>query len=209
MPDFDESRLEQLGPKAVPLADVKPGVDYAIVLTTPAGLARYVLGDVVRFLSTAPPRLVYVGRTSMRLGAFGEKLTERELTEALVTLCHRRNWHIVNFHVAPLLSQDLTGQNRGRHEWWIELKPGTLTTPTGPQMAGELDIDLQRLNEDYAMRRRSSAIEPPVVRLVMPGVFEHWLRHHHRWGGQQKLERCRADRRVADELAHITNFARD
>ena len=52
MADFDETRLDQLGPKIVPIAGVKPGVDYALLLTTPAGLVRYVIGDVVRFIST-------------------------------------------------------------------------------------------------------------------------------------------------------------
>jgi hypothetical protein len=43
----------------------------------------------------------------------------------------------------------------------------------------------------------------------MPGVFEHWLRFHEKWGGQHKMPRCRSDRLVADEFAHVTNFARD
>jgi len=43
----------------------------------------------------------------------------------------------------------------------------------------------------------------------MPGVFEHWLRFHHKWGGQHKMPRCRSDRLVAEELAKVTNFARD
>jgi len=49
---FDEHNLAHLGEKVVPLEGVAPGVDYALLLTTPAGLFRYVLGDVVRFVST-------------------------------------------------------------------------------------------------------------------------------------------------------------
>jgi hypothetical protein len=188
MADFDESRLEQLGGKAVPLADVKPGIDYALLVTTPAGLARHLVGDVVRFISTEPPRLIYVGRTKLRLNGFGEH---------------------VNFHVAPLAATMMTGQSRGRHEWWIELKPGTLVTPISPQMASELDAELQRLNNNYAARRENGTIEAPTVRLVMPGVFEHWMRYQGKWGGQYRMPRCRSDRLVADELAQVTHFARD
>ena len=209
MSDFDETRLAQLGPKAVPLGGVKTGVDYAVIITTPGGLARYVLGDVVRFISTEPPRVIYSGRTTLQLHSFGEHVCEKELTDALVAVCSRHNWAIVNFHVAPLLSGSLTGQQRGRHEWWLELKPGTVATPTGPQIATGLDAELQRTNPEYAARRRSGIIEPPVVRLVMPGVFEHWLRYQERWGGQHRLARCRNDRAIANELAQITNFARD
>ena len=120
-----------------------------------------------------------------------------------------QGWTIANFHVAPLFDPSLTGANRGRHEWWIELKPGTIKTPTGPQMAAELDTELQRLNADYAARRKGGGLESPTVRLVMPGVFKHWLIFRGKWGGQHKMPRCRSDRVVADELAQVTNFAVD
>jgi hypothetical protein len=208
--EYGETRLEQLGPKAVPLADVKPGVDYVLVLTTPGGLARYLPGDVVRFTSTLPPRLIYVGRTDQRLNTFHELVSEREVSDALVKSCGRRDWTIVNFHVAPLIAPgNLTGQSRGRHEWWVELQPGTVATPTGPQLAVDLDAELQQTNETYAAKRKSGILDAPVVRLVMPGVFEHWLRFHQRLGGQYKVPRCGADRTIADEFAQITSFAQD
>jgi hypothetical protein len=207
--DFDEQHPDLAATRAVPVAGVKTGVDYAVLLTTPAGLARYVLGDVVRFVSTSPPRLIPVGRTRLQLNAMGERLNEKHLTDALVAMCGRQRWTLVNFHVAPLVVSSLTGQQRGRHEWWIELKPGTVATPTGPQIAPQLDSELLRVSEEYAARRRNGTLDMPVVRLVMPGVFEHWLRFHGRWGGLQKSPRCRGDRLVADELAQITNFTRD
>jgi len=209
MTDFDEARLSQLGSKAVPLDGVKPGLDYALVLTTPAGLSRYVIGDVVRFLSVEPPRLIYVGRTKLQLSAFGEHVIEKELTDALLAVCQRHGWQIVNFHVAPMFVSSNTGQRRGRHEWWIELKPGTVQTPTGPLMAAELDLELQRLNDDYEAKRKAGGLDLPVVRLVMPGIFEHWMRLKGKWGGQHKMPRCRSDREVADELLGLTKFTPD
>jgi len=208
--EFEATPLDQVGPRALPLAEVKTGVDYAVLITTPAGLARYALGDVVRFVSTEPPRLVHVGRTALQLTSFGEHVGEKDLTDALVAVVHRHHWTIVNFHVAPLFhAGSLTGNKRGRHEWWLELRPGTVETPTGPAMAAELDAELQRANDSYAARRRAGALDAPTVRLVMPGVFEHWLRFQGRWGGQHKLPRSRNDRQIADELAQVTNFARD
>lgn len=207
--DFDESRLQTLGNKAIPLEDVRVGVDYTVVVTTPAGLCRYALGDMVRFISTEPPRLQWVGRASHQLASFGERLSEKELSDALIAICQRNGWTIVNFHVAPLFTNPLLGTTRGRHEWWVELRPGTTITPTGPQMAVELDLELQRTNSGYDTRRRSHHMEPPVVRLVMPGLFENWMRRHGKWGGQHKLLRCRNDRAVADQLAEIAQFAKD
>jgi hypothetical protein len=179
------------------------------VVTTPAGLARYVIGDIVRFISTEPPRLVYVGRTKHQLNTFGEHMIEKELTDALIAVCRSNGWTIVNFHVAPFPISSTTSRNRGRHEWWVELKPGTLTTPTGPIMAAELDTELMRLSGEYAAKRTANLLEPPFVRLVMPGVFEHWMRYRGKWGGQNKMPRCRNDRLIADELDSSLQFARD
>src|SRR5690606_8422298 len=173
---------------------VQAKTDYVVLVTTPAGLCRYVLGDIVRFVSVSPPRLVLVGRTTLQMNALGEGTHERELTEALTAVCQRHHWRIVNFHVAPYFGAAGAHPTRGCHEWWIELKPGTVETPTGPVIAQELDVELRRSAPRYETRRNAGTLEPPVARLVMPGVFEQWLRDSSRWGGQHKMPRCRSDR---------------
>ena len=210
MEHYHENELTRISGKTVPLEGVRAGVDYALVLTTPAGLTRYVIGDIVRFTSIEPPRLIYVGRTKLQLSAFGEHVIEKELTDSLLAVCQRHRWSITNFHVAPqFINSAIVGQKRGRHEWWIELKPISLKNPTGPVLSAELDIELQRLNDDYQAKRRGGGLEAPNVRLVMPGVFEHWMREKGKWGGQNKMPRCRSDREIADELAQIARFSTD
>jgi hypothetical protein len=206
MPAFDEANLANLGPRAVPLEGVQAGVDYALVLTTPGGLCRYVIGDVVRFLSTDVPRLIYVGRTSLQLSAFGEHVIEKALTDSLLAVCHRHGWTVVNFHVAPVFANTLTGQTRGSHEWWIELRAPTVETPTANVIGPELDAELKQRNDDYLGKRKGGGLAPPVIRLVMPGVFEQWMKKNGRWGGQYKMPRCRSDRTVADQLAELSRF---
>ena len=207
--DYQPDNLHNLGERTIPLEGVSTGVDYVLVLSTPAGLTRYVIGDVVRFTSTDIPRLVYVGRTALQLSAFGEHVIEKELTDALIAVCQRHSWSIVNFHVAPMFSDSAAGQRRGRHEWWIELKPNTTETPTGPVIAIELDVELKRLNDDYEAKRNGGGLDAPIVRLVMPGVFEQWLRSKGKWGGQNKTPRCRSDREIADGLAQVARFHSD
>ena len=206
---YEESRVPDLGSKAVPLSGVAVGVDYALIMTAPSGLARYVVGDVVRFVSLSPARLTYSGRTGLRLNAFGENVSEREVTDALVGVCQRNGWTITNFHVAPIFSRSTMGRVTGRHEWWVELEAGTLITPTGPIIAPEVDAEIKRVNKDYDVKRSSGALEAPFVRLVMPGVFEHWMRYHKKWGGQHKMPRCSSDRKIADELGAALQFAKD
>jgi len=207
--EFDESTVTALGSKAVPLEHVRAGIDYVVLLTTPGGLCRYVLEDVVRFVSVEPPRIMYVGRTKLLLNTFGEHVSEKDLTDSLVAVCHRHNWTITNFHVAPLTSNSLTGQVRGRHEWWVELQPGTNETPTGPVLAGQLDLELCARNANYDTKRKASAIDAPFVRLVMPRFFEHWMRSTGRERGQAKMPRSRNDRAIADELASLACFTPD
>ncbi len=200
---FDETRLPELGAEAVSLAAVQPGVDYVLLMTTPAGLCRYVIGDVVRFVSTQPPRLVYVGRTRLQLSAFGEHVIEKELTDALTTVATRRALTVANFHVAPKFAGGVPTDTRGRHEWWIELKGLPPSAPETHLLALSLDRELQLANDDYEAKRKGGGLELPAVRMVAPGTFEHWMRLHGKWGGQSKMPRCCSDRAIADELATL------
>jgi hypothetical protein len=200
---YDEAARGSLGAAAVPLEGVQPGVDYVLLLTTPAGLCRYVIGDVVRFGSTDVPRLVYAGRTRLQLSAFGEHVIEKELTDALQMVGGRRGWSVANFHVAPVFVDSAAGTRRGRHEWWIELKAAADSGGEDEAVAAELDRELALRNEDYEAKRQGGGLEPPQVQFVPPGTFEQWMREHGKWGGQSKMPRCRSDRKVADALAAL------
>jgi hypothetical protein len=197
---YDEVARSSLGLAAVPLEGVKPGIDYVLLLTTPAGLCRYVIGDIVRFVSTDVPRLVYMGRTRLQLSAFGEHVIEQELTEALQTVGRRHGWSVANFHVAPMFVDSAAGTKRGRHEWWIELKSAPGYGADGAAVAAELDRELALRNEDYEAKRQGGGLEAPQLQFVPPGTFEQWMRDHGKWGGQSKMPRCRSDRDVADAL---------
>jgi len=202
---YDEAALAAAGPRCAPLADVRPGVDYVLVVTTPAGLARCVTGDIVRFTGLGPPRVQFVGRTRHQLAAFEERVGERELTDILLEVCAAHGWTPVNFHVAPLNLRPAPPA-RGAHEWWIELRPGTVKTPTGPFLGGELDRSLARRNIDYATRRADGRLAAPEVRLVMPGTFETWQQAY--WPGlpAAKFPRARSDRAIADSLMAMARF---
>lgn len=204
MTDYDDTLPTHLGRTCVPLAQAKPDIDYALVITTPAGLCRYVVGDIVRFVSIETPRLHFVGRIRQQLAAFDEYVSERELNEALLEVCSTHQWVPVNFHVAPYYRRAGV-KPQGGHEWWIELRPGTVKTPTGPLLAVELDEALARRNPVYNQLRQTLRIEPPIVRLVMPGVFEQWAQKYRTQSGGG-LPCCRPDRLIADQLSDLTRF---
>ena len=207
--DYAPADLATLGPKAVPLPAVMIDQNYLLVLTTPAGLVRHVTGDVVRFTAIQPPRILPIGQIELRLSTFGENLFTRNVIHVLTDLCQIKKWQLTFFHLAPLVNRSELGVSYGSHEWWIELQAGTVDTPTGPIIAAELDQRLQNLHEGYKMRRSKGNLEAPLVRQVMPGAFEHWLRHHNVWGGPHKLPITRNDRKIAESLTEMARFAKD
>ena len=207
--DYDPNDLSASGKKTIPLADVRTKTDYLLIVTTPAGLVRHIVGDVVRFSHLRPHYLYPVGPVDLRLSTFGEDLLARDVTTALLHTCQTNKWQISHFHVAPQVAIQELGKSQGCHEWWVELKPGSQVTPTGPLISAQVDLHLRQENPRYAERRQSGQIGQPLVRLVMPGSFEHWLRHYHLWGGPHKLPATRNDRVIADGLKDLVRFSGD
>jgi len=196
--DYNAGHLD----RAVTIEGARTGQDYVLLLTTPAGLVRYVIGDVIRFVSVEPPRIVYAGRTNLQLSAFGEHVIERELTDALTEVCRQHGVGVVNFHVAPLFPDPRHDRLLGRHEWWIELRARAAGSGLDAvEFANGLDRELARRNDDYAAKRAGHGLLPPSVHFVRSGVFESWLKRAGKWGGQSKTPRCRSDRMIAEELA--------
>jgi hypothetical protein len=198
---IDGEGRPRAGAVAAPVGACATGVDYALVLSNPGGLCRYLIGDVVRFVSIDPPRIIYAGRTRLQLSAFGEHVLERELTQALVRAAAGAGLQVAHFHVAPLFGAPAAAgaAARGAHEWWIE--PAGAAPSVTTDFVNDLDFALRSLNDDYAAKRHGGGLHPPVVHFLPPGSFESWMRDRGRWGGQNKMPRCRSDRAIADELA--------
>lgn len=207
--EYHETKLAGSGLHCVPLAKVKPGTDYVLLVTTPAGLCRCVVGDIVRFISVTPPRVQFVGRTGLYLNAFGEQVTETELLTTMQTVCARNGWQVVNFHVAPFEHRIAAGQTVRCHQWWLELLTHTIKTPTANVLGPEFDGELATRNHHYAALRNDRTIHLPQVRLVIPGVFAQWAAQQGKAASASKMPRCRSDRLVADQLDALAGFHPD
>lgn len=195
--------LDGLGAKALPLSALQPGALYALLVSNTAGLCRYDTGELIRCHSTHPLRIFPEGRAARLLSCAGETLTERAIYTAAAQCCNRHAWAIVHLHVAPCP----TAQGKPpAHEWWIELKPGSKETPTGPALCELIDEQLSRHNEAYAKARSSGRLAAPLVRLVIPGVFSQWLRKNSRIDARFCMPRCSQNRFIANELSGIAKF---
>jgi GH3 auxin-responsive promoter len=183
-------------PRRLTIAEVRVGDAYAVLLTTPAGLWSYVLGDTVRFVSLAPPQLVITGRTRHFVNAFGENVIVEEVERAATAACARTGAELVEFTVAPVYPRGAA--QRGCHEWAVEFRtrPSSLTG-----FARTLDETLRELNTDYRTKRVGDVgMEAPRVTPVAPGTFSRWLRSRHQLGDQHKVPRASNQREVIDAV---------
>lgn len=171
------------------LETAQTGINYALVLTSCAGLWSYVIGDTVRLVEMSPPRLVVTGRTSYGLSAFGEHLIGEEIDAAITAAAEATDIAVTDFLVGPVFSQD----GPGHHLYLVE---GALPVHAekADAFAATLDATLSARNSDYAEHRASNfGMGPPQVRFVRPGGFANWMKTRGKLGGQNKVPRVIAD----------------
>ena len=181
--------------KIIPLGEVETGKNYAVVITTNAGLWRYKIGDTVRFTSTSPYRIKVSGRTKHHINVFGEELIIENAEEALKKASLANSCEIVDYTVAPIF---MDGKEKGAHEWIIEFK-----TPPRDFSAfkTELDKALQEVNSDYeAKRYNNMTLNMPKIHQAREKLFYDWLKKHDKVGGQHKIPRLSNSRNYVEEL---------
>ena len=181
--------------KIIPLDEVETNVNYAVVITTNAGLWRYKIGDTIRFTSTNPYRIKVSGRTKHHINVFGEELIIENAEDALKKVCKKTKAEIVDYTVAPVFMQ---GKEKGAHEWLIEFK----TQPSNIDLFNELlDNALKSLNSDYEAKRFNNiTLNKPKIHVARQQLFYDWLKHHNKLGGQHKVPRLSNTRNYLDEL---------
>ena len=185
---FEFVPVEELAsqvPRRHTLANLEVGVQYAVVLTTCAGLWSYTLGDTVCFESRTPPLLRFTGRTRYFLSAFGEHLISEEIEKAIAAAATATGASVVDFHVGPVFPE--TPMIPGHHRYLVEFAAGPEDCA---RFAQELDQALARANEDYAAHRQGDlTMRAPEVCCVPRGGFADWMRSRGKLGGQHKVPR--------------------
>ena len=186
--------------KIIPLHEVEIGINYAVVITTNAGLWRYRIGDTVRFTSIAPYRIRVSGRTKHHINVFGEELIIENAEEALRKAAQTANCEIKDYTAAPVF---MDGKEKGAHEWIIEFK----NPPSHMDVFNEhLDKALQEVNSDYEAKRfNNMTLNPPKIHTARKDLFYDWLKAKDKLGGQHKIPRLSNSRDFIDELINLNN----
>ncbi|MGY6649645.1 GH3 auxin-responsive promoter family protein [Wenyingzhuangia sp. IMCC45574] len=181
--------------KTISLADVELDKNYAIVITTNAGLWRYIIGDTIKFTSLEPHRIKITGRTKHFINAFGEELIIENAAQALKIACKETNALIKEYTAAPIFMEE---NKKGGHEWLIEFEQEPKSID---KFTLTLDKALQNINSDYeAKRYNNMTLDLPTVTIAKENQFHNWLKSKNKLGGQHKVPRLYNDRTFMDEI---------
>ena len=164
------------------LGNIQTGINYAIVVSTCAGMWGHLIGDTIRFESIHPPLLTFTGRTKYALSAFGEHLINEEVEAAIAAASSATGTSVRDWHVGPVFEGTL-----GHHRYVVEF----LHAPTDLRtFRAVLDEDLRIRNADYRAHRAAGVGLPmPALIVAAPGSFDDWMRARGKLGGQHKVPR--------------------
>lgn len=188
--------MDEPGAEPVPLWEVEPGRNYAMLITTSCGLWRYEIGDTVRFTQRDPYKFVISGRTKSFINAFGEELMVDNAEQGLLETCRATGAQVKDYTAAPVF---MDSEGKCRHQWLVEFAKEP-ETPVN-DFALRLDEALRRINSDYdAKRYHDITLQPLEIIAVPAGTFDLWLKSKGKLGGQHKVPRLSNDRKIVDDI---------
>ncbi|WP_113663970.1 GH3 auxin-responsive promoter family protein [Pedobacter nanyangensis] len=187
--------LEDENPKTLSLEQVELHKNYAVIISTNAGLWRYMIGDTVHFTSLYPFRIKISGRTKHFINAFGEEVIIDNAENALTKACAATNAKIKDYTACPIY---FNGDEAGGHEWIIEFEQ----QPSNfEQFIDVLDQTLREVNSDYdAKRFKDMALRRPKVHNAPQDTFYNWMKNRGKLGGQHKVPRLANNRAYVDDI---------
>lgn len=182
-------------PKTITWENVELNKNYAVVISTNAGLWRYKIGDTIKFTSKDPYRIQISGRVKHFINAFGEEVIIDNADKAIAEASAKTNSKVVEYTAGPIY---IEGNEKGGHEWIIEFEklPDNIN-----EFTEILDTTLKNINSDYeAKRYKDMALTKPVIHIAKKGAFYEWLKSKGKLGGQHKVPRLSNERVYLEEI---------
>lgn len=182
----------------IPLSEVELEKNYAMVITTNAGLWRYKIGDTVKFTSISPYRIQITGRTKIHINVFGEELMIENAEIAMSKTARELGLEIIDYTAGPIFMEQ---NKKGRHQWIIEFRKNPKNID---DFAKRLDQNLKNENSDYeAKRYQDITLAPPEITLAKKDLFYNWFASKNKLGGQHKVPRLSNSRGLLEELLNL------
>ncbi len=187
------AEINSQNPTRLTLADVKVGENYALIISSNAGLWAYNIGDTVKFLSTDPYRLIVSGRIKHYISAFGEHVIGEEVESAMVAAAGD-SVRITEFTVAPMVND---AEGNSFHEWFVEFEETPADIDGFSKM---LDDQLRHRNIYYEDLIAGNILQTLKVVPVRKNGFVDYMKSIGKLGGQNKVPRLSNDRALANGL---------
>ena len=181
-------------PKRHTIGEVETGVNYALIISTNAGLWAYNIGDTVQFTSLFPHRVIVSGRIKHFISAFGEHVIANEVEKAMKEATEATKTVINEFTVAPQINPS---GGLPYHEWFVEFE----NEPENMQAFEEaIDNSMRKQNIYYDDLITGNVLRKVVVTKVSKNGFQEYMKSQGKLGGQNKIPRLSNNRDIADNL---------
>ncbi len=177
--NFDDDGSLVENPKILKIDEVEVRKDYALLITTNAGAWRYLIGDVIRFVSVDEAEIVITGRTKHFMSLCGEHLSLDNMNKAIELVEEELNIDIREFTLLGESHESLFA-----HYWYI----GTDDVVDSAVLRDSIDEKLKVLNDDYRVER-ISALKKVDLKVLPTSVFYKWMEDRGKVGSQYKFPR--------------------
>ncbi len=174
---FDENGELLNKHNAYTINEVQKDVDYALVISTNAGLWRYLIGDLVRFENITKREIRITGRIKQFLSLCGEHLSLDNIYQALLSLSDSFQISVSEFTIYA----DIENQC---HHWFL----GIDEEVNQIELLRALDKNLSSLNDDYAYVRKYN-LNTPIISIIKTSKFHEFLAYQGKKGSQYKMPR--------------------
>ena len=170
--EFVEKELWEGGNEVfLGLGDLEIGREYYLFVTTPAGLYRYDMNDIVEVtgIFQQTPTIAFVQKGKGATNITGEKLYESQIIVAMQRAEDQFALDVRHYQV-------LANEASSRYELYLELV-STLSNVGEQEVASYVDEALQEINIEYATKRGSDRLKQLVVTLLRQGTYERYKEH--------------------------------
>lgn len=187
--------IHETHPKTYLIEEIELNKNYALILTSNAGLWRYSIGDTIKFTSKYPFRFLVTGRVKNFINAFGEELIIENAEKAIAYASIKTKAEVVDYTAGPIYMKN---GEKGTHQWLIEFKrpPSNLV-----EFTNLLDNELKKLNSDYQAKRKDDLnMSLPIIQSMPINTFYDWLKNNGKLGGQHKIPRLSNNRNLIEKI---------
>ncbi|OAV44016.1 GH3 auxin-responsive promoter family protein [Lewinella sp. 4G2] len=197
----DETGFDATGqlldkPKVVDYRDVEENKDYALLISTPAGAWRYMIGDTIKFTNKEKMEIVITGRTKYWLNVVGSQLSEEKLNAAVAALNEQTDSEIKEFTVGAVPTED---GNDYYHQWILGVNKEGLAADRARDI---LDEHLQSVNKNYKVAREKALKGVRVKVTAANKLYDFLEQKKNKKGGQIKFPKVM----TADDLEQLLDF---